>query len=66
MELVKVEKLVTNLHDKNVYAVHIRSLKQALNHGVILKNAYRLNQEDWLEAYIKMNVDLRKIAKKWF
>ena len=43
MELVKVEKLVTNLHDKNEYAVHIRSLKQTLNHGVILKNAYRLN-----------------------
>ena len=32
MELGKVEKLVTNLHDKNEYIVHIRNLKQTLNH----------------------------------
>ena len=31
----KCDKLVCNLYDKNV--VHIRSLKQALNHGLILK-----------------------------
>ena len=31
----KCDKLVCNLHDKNV--VHIRFLKQALNHGLILK-----------------------------
>ena len=31
----KCDKLVSNLYDKNV--VHIRSLKQALNHGLILK-----------------------------
>ena len=27
MELGKVQKLVTNLHDKNEYVVHIRNLK---------------------------------------
>ena len=31
----KCDKLVCNLYDKNV--VHIRSLKQALKHGLILK-----------------------------
>ena len=69
MELVKVEKLVTNLHDKNEYVAHIRNLKQALNHGVILKKVRRvikLNQKAWLEPYIKMNVDLKKIAKNDF
>ena len=30
----KVEKLVANLHDKTEYNVHIRNLKQALNHRI--------------------------------
>ena len=37
MKLEKVEKLVTNLHDKTEYVIHIRNLKQRLNHGLILK-----------------------------
>ena len=36
MKLEKGEKLVTNLHDKSEYVIHIRNLKQALNHGLIL------------------------------
>ena len=28
----KVENLVVNLHNKNAYVIHIRSLKQASNH----------------------------------
>ena len=34
-KLKKVEKLVTNLHDKIEYVIHIINLKQALNHGLI-------------------------------
>ena len=30
----KCEKLVCNIKDKEIYAVHIRALKQALNHGL--------------------------------
>ena len=37
MKIEKVEKLVTNLHDKTEYVIHIRNLKQALNHGLVLK-----------------------------
>ena len=33
MRIEKVEKLVTNIHDKTEYVIHIRNLKQALNHG---------------------------------
>ena len=69
MELGKVEKDVTNLHDKNEYVVHIINLKQALSHGLILKKVHRVikfNQKAWLEPYIKMNKDLRKIAKNDF
>ena len=42
-KLGKKEKLVTNLHDKNEYVVHIRNLKQALNHGLILKRVHGVN-----------------------
>ena len=31
------KKLVTNLHNKTEYAIHIRNVKQALNHGLALK-----------------------------
>ena len=33
----KCNKLECNLYDKKNYVVHIRSLKEALNHGLILK-----------------------------
>ena len=32
MKFGKVKKLVANLHNKNEYAIHIRNLKEALNH----------------------------------
>ena len=42
MIIEKVEKLVTNLHDKTEYVIHIRNLKQALNHGLVLKKVHRV------------------------
>ena len=63
-ERIKVKKfsrLVCNLYDKNNYVVHIRLLKQALNHGLILKKVHRLiqfNQQAWLKEYIDMNTEL--------
>ena len=35
MKIKKVGKLVANLHDKTEYLIHIRNLKQALNHGLL-------------------------------
>ena len=35
IKISKCDKLVCNLLDKNNYAVHVRALKQALNHGLI-------------------------------
>ena len=58
MKTEKIEKLVTNLRDKAEYAIHIRNLKQALNHGLILKKVRRVikfNQNAWLKPYIDMN-----------
>ena len=42
MKIEKVEKLVTNLHDKTEHVIHIRNLKQALNHGLVLKKVHRV------------------------
>ena len=42
MKIEKVEKLVTNLHDKTEYVIGIRNLRQALNHGLILKKVHRV------------------------
>ena len=35
MKIEKFEKLVTNLHEKTVYFIHIRNRKQALDHGLV-------------------------------
>ena len=67
MKIDKCKKLVCNLYDKENYVVHIRSLKQALNHGLISKKVHRViqfNQEAWLKTYIDMNTELRKKDKK--
>ena len=69
MKIDKCTKLVCNLYDKKNYVVHIRSLKQALNHGLILKKVHKViqfNQEAWLKPYIDMNTELRKKAKNDF
>ena len=69
MKIDKCNKLVCNLYDKKNYVVHVRSLKQALNHGLILKKVHRViqfNQEAWLKPYIDMNTELRKQAKNDF
>ena len=45
----KVEKLICSIKDKEKFIVHIRVLKQALNHGLLLKRLHRViqfNQED--------------------
>ena len=44
IKIAKVEKLVTNLHDKTEYIIHTRNLKQALNHRLILKKVHRVTK----------------------
>ena len=44
MKIDKCSKFACNLYDKKNYVVHIRSLKQALNHGLILKKVHRVIQ----------------------
>ena len=54
-------------HVTNV--IHVTNLKQALNHGLLLKKVQRVikfNQNDWLKPYVDMNTDLRKKSKTRF
>ena len=49
--------------------MHIKSLKQALNHGLKFKKIYRIiefNQEAWLKPYIDMNTELRRVVSNDF
>ena len=52
--------------NKTEYSIHIRKLKQALNHGIMLQKVHRkikFNQKSWLKLYADMNTDLIKKAK---
>ena len=54
---------------KENYVVHIRALKQALSHGLILKKVHRVipfNKKAWLKPDIHINTKLRKKAKNEF
>ena len=65
----QVEKLICSIEDKGKYVIHIRALKQALNHGLKLKKVHRVIQfiqKEWLKPYIDMNTKLRKEAKNDF
>ena len=63
MKINKYSKLTRTLYDKENYFIHIRTLKQALNHGLIFKKVHRViefGQEAWMKPYIDMNTKLRK------
>ena len=50
-KIEKCNKLVCNIYDKENYVVHTGALKQALNHGLILKKSrvIQFNQKAWLK-----------------
>ena len=63
------KKLLCNLNDKKNYVVHINVLKQALDHGLKLREVHRViefDQEAWLKEYIDVNTELRKKATNDF
>ena len=65
-KIKQCNKIFCSINDKENYLVHIRALKQALNHGLILRTIHRVvqfNQEAWLEEYIYMNTKLRTEEK---
>ena len=63
----KVKKLICRIEDKEKYVIHIRALKQALNHGLKLKKVHRViqfKQKAWLKVYIDMDTAPRKNMRK--
>ena len=69
MKIGKDNNLVTNLRGKTEYVIHVKNLKQSLNHRFILKNIHRVikfNQNAWLKPYINMNTKLREKSKNNF
>ena len=61
----KVEKLICSIEDKAKYVIHLRTLKQALNHGLKLKKVHRVIKFN-RKALIDMNNKLRTNAKNEF
>ena len=69
IKINKCTKLTCKIQNKENYVIHIRALKQAINHGLELTKIHRIvefDQEAWLKPYIDMNTDLRKQAKNDF
>ena len=65
----KDRKLVPNLHNKSNYVLHYRNLIQCLQLGMKLVKVYRIlqfKQSPWLNKYIDLNTELRKLAKSDF
>ena len=69
IKIVREETLLPNLKDKKGYLVHIKTLNQALKHGLKLRNVDRViefRQSRWMKAYIMLNTRLRKAARNEF
>ena len=69
MKINGVEKLVPNLYYKRKYVIHIKALKQAIDHGLVLEKIHRaieFKQSVWMREYIDFNTRLRTAAKNDF
>ena len=59
-------KLCLTLNDKEQYTCHYIQLKQMLEMGLKIKKVHRVlqfNQSKWLEPYIDMNTENRRLAQ---
>ena len=68
MKIEKTQNLAANFFYITEYVMHIKNLKQALNHRLVLKKLHRIikfNQKAGWKPYIDMNTDLGK-EQKWF
>ena len=69
MKIGGVEKLIPNLYDKKNYVIHIRALKQAIDHGLVLSRIHRcirFKQSPWMKECIDFNTRLRTAARNDF
>ena len=69
MKINGVKKLVPNLYYKRKYVIHIKALKQAIDHGLVPEKIHRaieLKQSAWMKEYIDFKTRLRTAAKNDF
>ena len=69
MVIGEVEKLVPNLYYKKRYVIHVRTLDQALKHGLVLERIHRaikFKKSAWMKEYIDFNTKLRTAATNDF
>ena len=69
LTMPNTEKLVLTLEDKEKYVVHYSNQQFYLRQGMRLKKVHRViefDQEPWMEPYIRMKTDFRKLAKSDF
>ena len=68
-EILKVEKLIPNLHNKSNYIIHHESLKLYEKLGLRITKIHRgikFVESNWLEPYIMKNTNLRMQGKNNF
>ena len=66
IKIQKVENIEASLHYKYECVIHVKNLKQSLNHGLVFKSFHgviKFSPNAWLKPYIDMNIDLRKIKQ---
>ncbi|MGH9021455.1 MAG: hypothetical protein ACRDV0_10690 [Acidimicrobiales bacterium] len=68
-ENAKLTKLIPNLNDKIKYVVHYRTLKQAINNGLMVMRTHRIlkfDQSNWLKKYVDFNTEMRNKSTSKF
>ena len=66
MKIGNFEEIVANLCDKEENIIHTRNLKQALNHGLVLKKVHRIikfNEKTWLKHALLRRSSQEKMQK---
>ena len=66
MKINGVERLVPNSYYKHKYVIHIKALKQTIDHGLVLERIHRcieFKQSAWMKEYIDFNTRLRTAAR---
>ena len=68
VKIGETEKTVAKFNDTKEYVIHLRNLKQALNHGLTFKKVQsfiRFNQEAWFKTMICTQNQKKKYIKKY-
>ena len=56
MKIEEDEKLFANLHNKTIYVIYIKNLKQALNHEFVLKKFDRVIKGTLMQIWKSTNI----------